>query len=93
MLGSYMEDIGITPDQFESACGKASIKTTFHQVSFVSVSVEGGYLQMPCCLFPFFHLRTEHILEMLEKVLTARITVCDINYVSLILHFKWPHVY
>lgn len=34
MLGSYMEDIGITPEQFESACGKASknIKSKFHQV-------------------------------------------------------------
>ena len=39
MLGSYMEDIGITPEQFESACGKAStnIKTQFHQVSFFTL--------------------------------------------------------
>ena len=34
MLGSYMEDIGITPEQFEAHCGKASknIKSEFHQV-------------------------------------------------------------
>ena len=37
MLGSYMEDIGINPEQFEAACGKASknIKSEFHQVSVV----------------------------------------------------------
>ena len=36
MLGSYMEDIGITSDQFEAACGKASskIRTQFHQALF-----------------------------------------------------------
>lgn len=39
MLGSYMEDIGITPDQFEAACGKASknIKSEFHQSLFEQV--------------------------------------------------------
>ncbi|KAF2364319.1 ADP-ribosylation factor-like 2-binding protein domain [Trinorchestia longiramus] len=39
MLGSYMEDIGITPEQFESACGKASkhIKSKFHQSLFEQV--------------------------------------------------------
>ena len=36
MLGSYMEDIGITPEQFEAACGVASkkIKSQFHQSLF-----------------------------------------------------------
>ncbi|XP_047494532.1 cilia- and flagella-associated protein 36-like isoform X2 [Penaeus chinensis] len=43
MLGSYMEDIGITPDQFESACGKASIKTTFHQTLFEQVWAADDY--------------------------------------------------
>lgn len=34
MLGSYMEDIGMAPEQFESACGKstANIKDKIHQV-------------------------------------------------------------
>ncbi|KAK7074745.1 Cilia- and flagella-associated protein 36 [Halocaridina rubra] len=43
MLGSYMEDIGITPEQFESACGKASIKTTFHQTLFEQVWAADDY--------------------------------------------------
>lgn len=43
MLGSYMEDIGITPDQFESACGKAAIKTTFHQTLFEQVWAADDY--------------------------------------------------
>jgi len=30
MLGSYMEDIGITPKQFEDACGKGSKKSFQH---------------------------------------------------------------
>lgn len=39
MLGSYMEDIGITPEQFEAACGQASknIKSQFHQTLFEQV--------------------------------------------------------
>jgi hypothetical protein len=35
MLGSYMEDIGITPEQFEKACSKNSaggLQIRFHQV-------------------------------------------------------------
>ena len=36
MLGTYMEDIGITPSQFEKACSKSSsrIKSQFHQMLF-----------------------------------------------------------
>ena len=36
MLGTYMEDIGITPGQFEKACTKsaAEMKTKFHQLQF-----------------------------------------------------------
>ena len=36
MLGTYMEDIGITPNQFEKACSKSSsrIKSQFHQMLF-----------------------------------------------------------
>ena len=30
MLGSYMEDIGITPKQFEDACGKGSKRSFQH---------------------------------------------------------------
>ncbi|KAK3869768.1 hypothetical protein Pcinc_024948 [Petrolisthes cinctipes] len=37
MLGSYMEDMGISPEQFESACGKAAINTPFHQTLFEQV--------------------------------------------------------
>lgn len=36
MLGSYMEDIGITPEQFETACGQNpghGIQINFHKVS------------------------------------------------------------
>ncbi|KAF0306326.1 Cilia- and flagella-associated protein 36 [Amphibalanus amphitrite] len=36
MLGSYMEDIGITPEQFEKACSNAAaeMKSKFHQLQF-----------------------------------------------------------
>lgn len=36
MLGTYMEDICITPQQFEAACNKAAphMKTKFHQMLF-----------------------------------------------------------
>ena len=36
MLGSYMEDIGITPQQFEAACGLGTgkIKTQFQHGLF-----------------------------------------------------------
>ena len=39
MLGSYMEDIGISPEQFEAACGVASkkIKSQFHHALFEQV--------------------------------------------------------
>ena len=41
MLGSYMEDIGITPQQFEEACGKGSKRSfqhgLFEQVLLVEV--------------------------------------------------------
>ena len=42
MLGSYMEDIGITSSQFEAACGVASekIKTQFHHALFEQVFIE-----------------------------------------------------
>ena len=30
MLGSYMEDIGIKPQQFEEACGKGSKRSFQH---------------------------------------------------------------
>ncbi|XP_076042512.1 cilia- and flagella-associated protein 36 [Oratosquilla oratoria] len=45
MLGSYMEDIGITPEQFEAACGKASghIKSQFHQTLFEQVWAADDY--------------------------------------------------
>jgi hypothetical protein len=35
MLGSYMEDIGMTPEQFENACSKntaGGLNIRFHQV-------------------------------------------------------------
>jgi hypothetical protein len=35
MLGSYMEDIGMTPEQFENACSKnitGGVHIRFHQV-------------------------------------------------------------
>lgn len=39
MLGSYMEDIGITPEQFEEACGKGTVKVKkqFHHGLFEQV--------------------------------------------------------
>ena len=37
MLGSYMEDIQITPQQFSDACTKAKIKTQFQQGLFEQV--------------------------------------------------------
>ena len=42
MLGSYMEDIGITPQQFKEACGLGSGKSKkqFHQGLFEQVNVK-----------------------------------------------------
>ena len=39
MLGSFMEDIGITPSQFEEACGKGKgkVKKQFHHGLFEQV--------------------------------------------------------
>ena len=40
MLGSYMEDLGISSEQFESACDAASSKikgSQFHQMIFEQV--------------------------------------------------------
>ena len=40
MLGSYMEDIGITPQQFEEACGQGTggVKKQFQQGLFEQVN-------------------------------------------------------
>lgn len=45
MLGSYMEDIGITSDQFEKACGRASgkIRSQFHHAVFEQVWAADDY--------------------------------------------------
>lgn len=45
MLGSYMEDIGISSEQFEKACGVAStkIKTQFHHTLFEQVWAADDY--------------------------------------------------
>ncbi|XP_045609982.1 cilia- and flagella-associated protein 36 [Procambarus clarkii] len=43
MLGSYMEDMGINPEQFEEACGKAAINTPFHQTLFEQVWAADDY--------------------------------------------------
>ena len=39
MLGSYMEDIQITPQQFSDACSKVKIKTQFQQALFEQVDI------------------------------------------------------
>lgn len=45
MLGTYMEDIGITPQQFERACNKSSsrIKSQFHQMLFEQLWAADDY--------------------------------------------------
>jgi len=45
MLGSYMEDIGISSTQFEAACGKAStrIRSQFHHALFEQVWAADDY--------------------------------------------------
>jgi len=43
MLGSYMEDIQITPQQFSDACTKAKIKTQFQQGLFEQVWAADNY--------------------------------------------------
>ncbi|KAL7632530.1 UNVERIFIED_CONTAM: hypothetical protein RMT77_017147 [Armadillidium vulgare] len=45
MLGSYMEDIGITPEQFEAACGQKSgnVKSALHQSLFEQVWAADDY--------------------------------------------------
>ncbi|GFG28438.1 hypothetical protein Cfor_11349 [Coptotermes formosanus] len=46
MLGSYMEDIGITPEQFEKACSKNSaggLQIRFHQTLFEQVWAANDY--------------------------------------------------
>ena len=42
MLGSYMEDIGITPQQFEEACGQGTVnvKKQFQHGLFEQVEIE-----------------------------------------------------
>ena len=45
MLGSYMEDLGISSEQFESACDGASSKikgSQFHQMIFEPVGTKLG---------------------------------------------------
>ena len=41
MLGSYMEDIGITPQQFEEACGQGTggVKKQFQHGLFEQVTI------------------------------------------------------
>lgn len=43
MLGSYMEDIQITPQQFSDACSKVKIKTQFQQALFEQVWAADNY--------------------------------------------------
>ena len=52
MLGSYMEDIGIKPKQFEEACGKGS-KRSFQHGLFEQVNIDINYirLQLICVRF------------------------------------------
>lgn len=85
MLGSYMEDIGITPDQFESACGKAAIKTTFHQVSFVSMSVGGGRCKIQDVYFLFWIGDCSYIRESRGSF------VSTVEYCWLLL-FIWSYI-
>ena len=33
LLKSFMDDLQVTPDQLEKACGMAAISTPFHRVS------------------------------------------------------------
>ena len=60
MLGSYMEDIGITPEQFEAACGVASkkIKSQFHQ----SLFEQARLLQQ--IVIKMSHLRTPRLIKV-----------------------------
>ena len=45
MLGSYMEDIGIKPKQFEEACGKGS-KRSFQHGLFEQVNIDINYIRL-----------------------------------------------
>ena len=44
MLGSYMEDIGIKPKQFEEACGKGS-KRSFQHGLFEQVKIMNRFYE------------------------------------------------
>ena len=44
MLGSYMEDIGIKPKQFEEACGKGS-KRSFQHGLFEQVKIMNSFYE------------------------------------------------
>ena len=66
MLGSYMEDIGITAKEFEAACTQGkSITGKFHQQLFEQVSIyriaDSDYL---LCI-----LKSSHLLVCRSRVL------------------------
>jgi hypothetical protein len=51
MLGSYMEDIGITPEQFDNACSKKSaggLQIRFQQVG-AQISLPYSHLLLLMC--------------------------------------------
>ena len=53
MLGSYMDDMGISAAQFEDACakGKAGIKTQFQQMLFEQVNFLQTFISVYVVLF------------------------------------------
>lgn len=73
MLGNFMEDIGITPVQFEDACNKGNrdgIPITFDQVSFTFSYV----------------LVAQFVADMFVKLKVANTAIC--NYWRMFEHIS-----
>ena len=91
MLGSYMEDIGITPEQFEAACGVASkkIKSQFHQSLFEqarsSMENRSTYLETPQCLI-IFKVWAADDYEIFKRMMITKNIELQLQALELLQH-------
>ena len=70
MLGSYMEDIGITPKQFEEACGKGS-KRSFQHGLFEQVCYK-FYLSMKITCIQNYQVWAADDFEIFKRMMTQK---------------------
>ena len=91
MLGSYMEDIGITPEQFEAACGVASkkIKSQFHQSLFEqarsSMENRSTYLETTQCLI-IFKVWAADDYEIFKRMMITKNIELQLQALELLQH-------